>query len=149
MIEEEKQERRVATAKMLFMIAEGLVDGTFTEFTFTVKQMQRTTYSVYTDRVKHGATKLAISFTMNVDEAKFREDIRKRSTEMEAALANSTDDLVHLTFDEEGNVITGSPQPKVLENPEVPKRGDHKFMSDKVHPNVCHICLLPRENHDS
>jgi hypothetical protein len=82
---EEARKRAIAVGEMLHFIAEGVTDGTWKNFKFTVRQHRSETLR-YGRRVRTGPPKVEITFNMDVDEDIFKADTAKRRQEVHEAL---------------------------------------------------------------
>lgn len=84
----ETKERRIAVAAMLHYMSEGVAEGLWTNFKFSVKQRRTERRNPVTGRLLSAQpTKLVVTFVMEVDEHDFKADVAKRTKEVAEALA--------------------------------------------------------------
>ncbi len=129
----EEDARREATAKMMFAIAEGLASGTFKTFTFKVRQHQKMTQNVYTGRTKaKEKPKVEVSFSMDVDEQLFKDFVKQRAEEIDAATL----------VGEQGGRLS------IIDSTHVSDPSDHRFqVCDDLSNPTCGKCGGTRAEH--
>lgn len=112
--EEERQQRAKATSTILFCIAEGLAEGKYREFKFKVRQHRTERRDAITNRLRSaGRSRLEITFSMDIDEETFKEDVERRK----AAIAEALQDEVDRSQAEQPRLIGTRPDFVIIDDP--------------------------------
>lgn len=80
--------RRLAVSRMLYIISEGLADGSLSEyhFKFNVRQHREEKRDWCNKILSTGPAKVEVNFSIDMDESRFREFYAARSQQIEEAL---------------------------------------------------------------
>ena len=74
--------KRRETSEMLALIAAAVGDGAFREFTFTAREEDQTVHGL--GRPPRRRRRIMVRFEMEMDAAKFADEVRRRSEQLQA-----------------------------------------------------------------